>query len=62
MPITALTSRIPRVAAKRCLAVSSVAPVYASASSYTHYCVIPNANAYRFSRPVNATSSDGDLL
>jgi hypothetical protein len=40
--------------ARRLLASSSVAPVYASALSYTHSCVIPNTNAYRFSRPVNA--------
>jgi hypothetical protein len=28
--------------------------------SYTHSCVIPNANAYRFSRPLNAICSEGD--
>jgi hypothetical protein len=55
-----LTARIRRAAAKRRLAASSVAPVYASASSYTHSCVIPNANAYRFSRPANAICSEGD--
>jgi hypothetical protein len=61
MSAAILTSRIPRLAANRRVAVSSVAPVYASASSYTHFCVIPNANAYRFSRPVNAICSEGGL-
>jgi hypothetical protein len=63
MAVPILTSRKYLYAdayANRRLAASSVAPVYASASSYTHFCVIPNANAYRFSRPVNAICSEGD--
>jgi hypothetical protein len=60
MATPAFTSRTPQTAATRRLTSSSVAPVYASASSYTHFCVIPNANAYRFSRPVNAICSEGD--
>ena len=55
-----LTARTVRDAAKLRLAVSSVAPVYASASSYTHSCVISNANAYRFSHALNAICSGGD--
>ena len=58
-----LTSRVYLDAdayATRRVAVSSVAPVYASALSYTLSCVIPNANAYRFSRPDDAICSDGD--
>jgi hypothetical protein len=55
-----LASQIFRFGAKHRLAASSVAPVYASASSYTHSCVIPNANAYRFSRPADLICSDGD--
>jgi hypothetical protein len=60
MPATPVTARVPRLAASRRLAVSSVAPVYASASSYSHSCVTSNANAYWFSRPVNAICSRGD--
>ena len=60
MALPRLTSRVPRGAAKRHLASSSVAPVYASASSHTHFCVIPNAKAYRFSRPVQTTCSEGE--
>jgi hypothetical protein len=55
-----LTARTVRDAAKLRLAVSSVAPVYASASSYTHFCVMPNANAYCFSPVESAICSDGD--
>jgi hypothetical protein len=55
-----LTFQAPRLAAKRRLASSSVAPVYASASSYTDFCVIPNANAYCFSRPLSVACSEGD--
>jgi hypothetical protein len=44
--------------AKRLLAASSVAPVYASASSYLRSCVYLNADAC-FSRPVNAICSEG---
>jgi hypothetical protein len=39
-----------RAGATRRLASSWVAPVYASASSYTLSCIIFNANAYRVSR------------
>jgi len=60
MATPTITSRAPRFAATRRIAASSVAPVYASASSYTHFCVIPNANAYRVSRPVRAICSGGD--
>ena len=60
MPAPTLTSRIPRDAAMPHLASSSVAPVYASALSYTHFCVTSNANAYRFSLPLNAICSGGD--
>jgi len=60
MPASDLTTRILPTAAKRRIAASSVAPVYASASSYTHFCVIPNANAYRFSWRQNAVCSDVD--
>jgi hypothetical protein len=60
MAAPCLTSRIPWIAANLRLAAPSVAPVYASASSYTHFCVIPNANAYGFSLPVNAICSEGD--
>jgi hypothetical protein len=28
--------------------------------SYTFFCVISNANAYRFSRQLNAICSEGD--
>jgi hypothetical protein len=59
MPTPNLRPQVPRLAAKRRLAASSVTPVYASALSYTHFCVIPNANAYRFSLPVNVISSGG---
>jgi hypothetical protein len=55
-----LTFQAPRLAAKPRLASSSVAPVYASASSYTNSRVIPNANAYRFSPPVGVACSEGD--
>jgi hypothetical protein len=55
-----LTFQAPRLAPKRRSAVSSVAPAYASASSHTHFCVIPNANAYGFSRPVGVACSEGD--
>jgi hypothetical protein len=55
-----LTARTVRDAAKLRLAVSSAAPVYASASSYTHFCVIPNANALRCSRPAGAICSERD--
>jgi hypothetical protein len=58
MTIPVLASRIPRIAAKRRLAASSVAPV---ASGYECSPVYLNADAYRFSRPVNAICSDGDL-
>jgi hypothetical protein len=54
-----LTSQIPRPAANQRLAASSVAPVNASALSYTLYCVISNANAYWFSPPRNVTCSGG---
>ena len=54
-----LAPQARRCAAKHRLATSSVAPVYASASSYTHFCVIPNANAYRFSRPANVICAEG---
>jgi hypothetical protein len=69
MRIPSLTSRIPRAAAKRRLASSSVAPV---ASGYERGWVgfmfpaseltkgVPTCEA-RFSRPVNATCSGGDL-
>jgi len=64
MAAPTLTSRIPRDAAKHRFAAFSVAPVYASALSYTQFCVISNANAnanaYRFSRPLNAICSGGD--
>jgi hypothetical protein len=60
MAIPLLTSRTSLAAAKRRLAASSVAPVYASASNYTHYCVIPNANAYRFSPAGSTIHSEGD--
>ena len=60
MAAPTLTSRIPPDAAKPRLAAFSVALVYASALSYTHFCVLPNANAYRFSRAVRADSSEGD--
>jgi hypothetical protein len=60
MPAPFLTARARGAAAKRRLAPSSVGPVYASALSYTPFCVIPNANAYRFSRPANAVFSEGD--
>jgi hypothetical protein len=59
MPAPDLTSRALPTAAKHRIAASSIASVYASASSYTHFCVIPNANAYRFSRSQNAVCSDG---
>jgi hypothetical protein len=49
-----------RAAASRRLAVSSVASVYASASSYTYFCVNLNANAYRLSLPAQAICSAGD--
>jgi hypothetical protein len=55
-----VTPQAPRVAAKPRIAVSSVAHVYASASSHTHFCVISNANAYRFSRAVGVACSKGD--
>jgi hypothetical protein len=58
-----LTSRVYLDAdayATRRLAASSVAPVYASASSYTNFCVIPSANAYRVSQPHRAICSEGD--
>jgi hypothetical protein len=61
MTVSFFPFRIPRGAAKRRLAASAVVPVYASASSYTHVCVIPNANAYRFSRPGNTPCSESDL-
>jgi hypothetical protein len=60
MAAPTLTSRIPRDAAKHRFAAFSVAPVYASALSYTQFCVISNTNAYRFSRPLNAICSGGD--
>jgi hypothetical protein len=60
MATPSLKSRFPGAAAKRRLAASSVVPVYASASSYTHFCVISNANAYRFSPPGNTIFSRGD--
>jgi hypothetical protein len=60
MAASFLTDRIRLGAAKRRLAASSVAPVYASASSQTPSCVISNANAYRFSRLPNAVCSKGD--
>jgi hypothetical protein len=56
-----LKSRAADAAAKRCLAVSSVAPIYASALSYTHLCVYPNANAYHFSPATGTTFSGGGL-
>jgi hypothetical protein len=60
MAAPTLTSRIPRDAAMPRLASSSVAPVCASVLSHTQFCVIPNANAYRFSLPLNAICSGGD--
>jgi hypothetical protein len=60
MAATLFTSQIPLRAAKQRLAASSVAPVYASALSYTHSCVISNANAYRFSSARNVICSEGD--
>jgi hypothetical protein len=60
MAATLFTSQIPLRAAKQRLAASSVAPVYASALSYTHSCVISNANAYRFSPARNVICSEGD--
>ena len=62
MAIPLLAPRTPRAAAKRHLAASSVAPVYAFALSYTHFCVIPNADAYRFSPERSTSCSEGDLL
>jgi hypothetical protein len=56
-----LKSHTVPVAARRRLAVS-VASVYASALSHTHFCVIPNANAYRFSPADGATFSGGGLV
>jgi hypothetical protein len=58
---TTLKSRTAHMAAKRRLVVSSVAPVYASALSHTHFCVIPNTNAYRFSPAVGTIFSGGGL-
>jgi len=60
MPASDLTTPTLPTAAKPRIAASSVEPVYASASNYTHFCVIPNANAYRFSRRQNAVCSDVD--
>jgi hypothetical protein len=60
MAAARLTSQVPRSTAKHRLAASSVAPVYASALSYTHFCVISNANAYRFSSPQNVICSEGN--
>ena len=58
-----LTSRVYLDAdayATRRLAASSVAPVYASASSHTHSYVTSNANAYRVSQPHRSICSEGD--
>jgi hypothetical protein len=60
MAAARLTSQVPWSTAKHRLAASSVAPVYASALSYTHFCVISNANAYRFSPAVTTICSEGD--
>jgi hypothetical protein len=60
MVASLLTRQALGLAAKHRLAVSSVAPVYASALSYTHFCVIPNANGYRFSLPAGVICSKGD--
>jgi hypothetical protein len=60
MAVAFLTSQTLGLVAKRRLTVSSVAPVYASALSYTHFCVISNATAYRFSRAAGVTRSEGD--
>ena len=55
MPVAFLAFRIPRRAAKRRLASSSVAPV---ASGYERY--LPPSDA-RFSRPENALYSESNL-
>jgi hypothetical protein len=52
-------SQVRRFAAKHRLAGSSVVPIYTSALNHTHYCVIPNANAYRVSRPATVTCRKG---
>jgi hypothetical protein len=55
MTVSFLTSRIPRRAAKRRLAVSPVAPV---ASGYE--CSLRPCEA-RISRPLDALCAEGDL-
>jgi hypothetical protein len=60
MTAALLTHQVRGLAARRRLAVSSVALVYASALSYTHFCVIPNADAYRLSRLEAVICSKGD--
>jgi hypothetical protein len=57
---TLLVRRALQGAAKLRSASSSVASVYASASSHTHFCVISNANAYGFSRLQGAAHSESD--
>jgi hypothetical protein len=60
MAVPVLTIHAAPLPAMCRTAGSSVASVYASASDYTHSCVISNANAFRFSRPVGVACSDGD--
>jgi hypothetical protein len=55
-----LRARTVVAPATRRLAASSVAPVYASALSYTHFCVISNADAYRVSALHGTICSEGD--
>jgi hypothetical protein len=60
MAASFLAPQSPDTAASLRLGSSSVAPVYASALSYTHLCVIANANAYCVSRFGTVICSKGD--
>ena len=57
MATSSLAAHVLRAAAKHRLVLSSVAPV---ASGYERSPECLNADAYRFSRPVNAICSEGD--